>query len=156
MIAEKSAGIVTCFLGDGKPKYLLLHHEGGHWSFPKGHIEPGESEEQAALRELAEETGIHHIFLLNGFHEEIKYYHTKNKDTIYKTVVFFLAEAPTKEVYISHEHIGFRWLPFEMAIKAVTFQNDKDTLTKADTWIKTKRQTSGGRFSGHAMVGKEA
>lgn len=155
MVDERCAGAVTCYLRDGKPKYLLLHYEEGYWGFPKGHIERGENEQQAALRELAEETGIQHVFLLHGFQGFNKYYFSRGGETIYKEVVYFLAESPAKDVIISDEHIGFRWLPFDMAIKAITFPNDKDILTKADHWMKTKRPTSGGSFSGHALVGKE-
>ncbi|MBD3304395.1 NUDIX domain-containing protein, partial [Candidatus Woesearchaeota archaeon] len=40
-------------------KYLLVKHkEGGHWDFPKGHAEEGETEEETALREIYEETGL--------------------------------------------------------------------------------------------------
>lgn len=156
MLTEHSAGVVVCFLGDGKPKYLLLHYESGHWGFPKGHAEPGENDEQAAVRELAEETGIEHVFLLKGFKHDSMYYYTRIKETVHKTVAYFLAESPRKDVTLSPEHIGFRWLPFDAAKRQVTFPNDKDTLSKADEWIKTKRAIAGGSFSGHAALKREA
>ena len=51
MAYENSAGVIL-IKGD---KYLILHYEEGHWDFPKGNIEEGESEEEAALRELEED-----------------------------------------------------------------------------------------------------
>lgn len=53
------AGAVAVRVGDS-PRVLLvrarLHPE--HWLFPKGHIDPGETAEEAAVRELAEEAGV--------------------------------------------------------------------------------------------------
>ena len=155
MTTERAAGIVMCYMGDGKPKYLVLHTALGYWGLVRGHIEKGEQEQQAALRELCEETRLSHVFLLHGFCASTKYYFTRNKETIFKEVTYFLGESPTKEVVLSEEHIGYRWLNFDMALKALTFPNDKDILTKADHWMKTKRPTSGGSFSGHGLVGNE-
>ena len=57
MAKEKSCGAVV-FRKDDEVKYLLLHYTPGHWDFPKGKQEIGETEEQAASREIEEETGI--------------------------------------------------------------------------------------------------
>ncbi|MEW6722749.1 MAG: NUDIX domain-containing protein, partial [Candidatus Micrarchaeota archaeon] len=50
---EKSCGIILFREGE-KRLYLLLHYEEGHWDFPKGHVEAGESEHEAASREAVE------------------------------------------------------------------------------------------------------
>ena len=68
---DKSCGVVLFNSG----KVLLLRHSsissrgGGHWDFPKGHIDDGETEIQTALRELEEETGIAHANVLDGFRD---------------------------------------------------------------------------------------
>ena len=54
MTQEKSCGIVVF----DQDKVLLIKHNGGHISFPKGHVEEGETEKETALREVKEETGI--------------------------------------------------------------------------------------------------
>ena len=154
MIPEKSAGVVTFHHADGQRKYLLLHYVKGHWGFPRGHLEAGETPEQAAMRELAEETGLTHVFLLSGFNERLTYYFTRSGKPIFAEVTFFMAESPAKAVTISDEHIGFRWLPYTMAVKALTFRNEQDLLSKAEQWITTKKP--GGSFSGHAAIGKDA
>ena len=70
---DKSCGVVLFNSG----KVLLLRHSstssrgGGHWDFPKGHIDEGESEIQTALRELEEETGIAHTNVIAGFRDTI-------------------------------------------------------------------------------------
>ena len=73
MATEKSCGALIFRDEGGKRLYLLLHYAGGHWDFPKGHVEAGESEEQTAKREIQEETGISSIEFLPGFHEAVSY-----------------------------------------------------------------------------------
>ena len=53
-----SAGVIVYRIKNDEIEYLLLHHIVGHWDFAKGKVEPGETIEQAALRELHEETGL--------------------------------------------------------------------------------------------------
>ncbi|MFH1332713.1 MAG: NUDIX domain-containing protein, partial [archaeon] len=64
MIKEKSAGVIVYNNGE----FLILQYTAGHWDFPKGHIEKGETERETALRELKEETGITDAFFVKGFH----------------------------------------------------------------------------------------
>ncbi len=76
MKSEKSCGIVVFREELPERLYLLLHYEEGHWDFPKGHIEAGETEKEAAFREVYEETGIPEpdFELMMGFRERIEYY----------------------------------------------------------------------------------
>jgi len=148
MPKEKSAGAIIYRKEDGKLYYLLLHYHSGHWEFPKGHIEAGESEEDTVKREVAEETGIKDLRILPGFKQYIKYFFRQYKDKItkeqkvtgkvswiFKLVVFFLGETSTKEIKISGEHKGFAWLGIDDAIKKTTFKNSKDLLRKANDFI---------------------
>ena len=74
MKREKSCGaLVVRKNGENFDLVLLRHRFGGHWSFPKGHVEAGESERQTALREVREETGLA-IRLLDGFRESVEYF----------------------------------------------------------------------------------
>ena len=134
---EKSAGMIIFRRekGSGKLIYLLLHYPAGHWDFPKGHIEAGETETDSALRETREETGISEIRLIEGFREKINYYYKKEGKTIYKEVIYLLAEANETEVKLSFEHSGFDWLAFDDAVKRITFRNSKEVLKKADEFL---------------------
>lgn len=128
---EFSAGIVLFRLEDRLRKYLLLHYQGGHWDFPKGHIEEGENEKEAATRELTEETGIKKIQFIDGFSDKMQYFYQRDGKTMHKEVVYFLAETKEKKVKISHEHIGYEWLNYKDSLKRLTYKNAKDILERA-------------------------
>ena len=79
---EKSCGIVV--FKDNK--ILLVHHNLGHWGMPKGHVELGETDIDAAMREVFEETGIS-AYIIDGFKEKITYC---PRDGVEKDVYFFV------------------------------------------------------------------
>ena len=132
MPIEKSAGAVIFRKQRGGIYYLLLHYGIGHWDLAKGHIEKGEKPEEAAEREIKEETGIKEIKFAPGFKETIKYFYKRDNKNFVKTVVFFLAKTETKQVKISYEHKGFKWLPYDKALQQITFDNAKKILKKAN------------------------
>lgn len=143
MKKEKSAGAVVFIIEKNEPQYLLLKHnphQGNHWAFPKGHTEQGETDEQTALREIKEETGLQDIKIHPNFKEKIKYHFTQEKKTITKEVTLFLAETKTKQVTISNEHATFEWLKYEDAHKQINYKDSKQILTKAHERITQKRQ----------------
>ena len=132
---EKSCGAVVYRLENGKRMYLLLHYSEGHWDFPKGHVEPDETEEETARREAKEETGIADLEFEPLFRETISYFYTKEHRKIYKEVVFFLAKTGVKEAKMSDEHIGYGWLEYGEAQEKLTFKNAKEILKKAETYL---------------------
>lgn len=135
MTIEKSAGAVVFRKSDGKIYYLLLQYEAGHWDFPKGMIEKGEKIDQTAKREIGEETGIKDVQFIDGFEKWIKYFFRVEGKNIFKIVTFLLAETKETEVKISFEHTGFKWLPYEEALKQLTFDNAKRILEKANEFL---------------------
>jgi len=134
MLQETSAGAVLFYV-DELVEYLLLHYEAGHWDFPKGAIEPGESEIDTVKREVWEETGIKDIEIIPGFRKVIQYFYRKSRQLVRKKVIFYLARAPTKEVTLSYEHIGYIWLDYENALRKLTFKTAKDTLKEAHNFL---------------------
>ena len=135
MPIEKSAGAVIFRKQNDAILYLLLHYEAGHWDLAKGHIEKGENEIATIKREVEEETGLKDIAFIKGFREVIKYYFRVEGKTILKFVTFYLAETETKEIKISKEHRGFLWLPYDKALKQLTFKNAKQILQKANDYL---------------------
>jgi 8-oxo-dGTP pyrophosphatase MutT (NUDIX family) len=130
LVDERSAGAVL-FIRNGEPEYLVLHYTAGHWDFPKGNIEPGETEEQAAIREIREETGITDVEFIPGFRQIISYRYRKARKLVEKEVVLFLARTRTQNVTISHEHIGFVWKDYDGALKQLTYRNARNLLESA-------------------------
>ena len=117
--------------GTAEPEYLLLHYTAGHWDFPKGNIEAGENEKQAATREIREETGITDVEFLDGFRMKIEYKYRHGRRLVQKEVVLFLARTRTRQVTLSHEHIGFAWRKFDDARQQLTYRNATNLLSAA-------------------------
>jgi len=95
---ERSFGVIPFRICDGRREYLLVKHRkaggGGHWGFPKGHAEGDETDEQTALRELAEETGLDAVRLVPGLALEERYWYRRGKGrTVLKAVRYFVGEA---------------------------------------------------------------
>ncbi len=137
MAQEKSAGAIV-YRREGKGiKYLLLHYKNitTYWDFPRGNVEAKESEHDAALREIEEETGISDVVFVDGFAEKVNWFYKKGSETVFKEVVFFLAVTEQKEVKISKEHIGYAWLSYENAKKKVKFENTRKVLRNAHKFL---------------------
>lgn len=114
--------------GESYDLVLLRHRFGGHWSFPKGHVEAGENERQTAQREVREETGVR-IRILDGFRESVEYF---PKPGVKKQVVYFLGEAQNEDLVPQEEEISeVRWAPLEQSGDLVTFANDKRLIRLA-------------------------
>src|SRR5208283_284175 len=134
MKEEKSCGIIV-FREDPGRKFLLLHYEEGHWDYPKGHVEKGETELETARRETEEETGITELDIIPGFREIMGYFYKRDRKTFHKEVIYFLAQTNQSAVTLSNEHIGFEWLGYEDAYSRLTFPNAKDMLKKAQSFL---------------------
>ena len=134
MPSEKSCGAVI-FKRNQNRKYLLLHYEGGHWDFVKGHVEKNESEIDTVRRETEEEVGIEDLIFVEGYRHPISYYYKRAGKTVYKEVVFYLIDAKTDAVRLSREHVGYDWLPYERAYERLTYKNAKETLRKAHEYL---------------------
>lgn len=143
MMRKKSCGAVV-FRKNREVKYLLLHYEAGHWDYVKGEVEKGESERDTVVRELMEETGITDTRFIEGFREEISYFFKMGGRTVYKEAVFFLMETETSEVVLSFEHTGYEWLDYQKAIERLTFENAKNILRKAHTFLMEQRIIENG------------
>ena len=141
---ERSAGAVIFRKEGDKIFYLLLHYPSStkapkeYWDFPKGHIEKGEKELDTVRREIEEETGLKNLKIVEGFKEWIKYFFRFEGKNIFKIVIFYLTETRTKEIEISSEHIGYKWLPYEEALGKLTFKNAKNILQKANNFLSEK------------------
>lgn len=123
---EKSCGALVFRRNesDSEQMYILMirHKQGGHRSFPKGHMERGETEYMTAVREVYEETGVQ-IRIDRGFRETVHY---SPLPGVSKEVVYFLTETKHKEIRAREGEIAqVEWVPVEQAEDSLTHENDK-------------------------------
>ena len=100
--------------GDPIDEFLLMEHK-NRLDLPKGHVDPGETEMQCALRELEEETGIasDDIEIDSKFRFEHQYSVWPKKfsrEECEKTLVIFMATLVRETEIIVTEHEGYRWV----------------------------------------------
>lgn len=138
MTIERSAGVIVFRQAADGREYLLLDY-GKYWEYPKGHVERGETDTQAALRELKEETGIDDVALTDGFAEEIRYFFRPHgRGLVEKSVLFFLGQTQTTTLRLSQEHVGGAFFPFETAVAKVKFASSKAILRKAEQCLNAR------------------
>ena len=134
MIYEKSCGAVVFTRDKGDVKFVLVKQKSGFYSFPKGHMEEGETEKQTAAREIFEETGLAPTFW-DGFREEDEYPILGKKDAV-KKVVYFLAEYRNQSiVYCKEELLGTEVVSFPQALALFRHESSKRILKKAMNFI---------------------
>lgn len=131
---EKSCGAIVYRKFHGNIELLLIKNQNGeHWSFPKGHMENGETEEETAVREIKEETGID-VLLDNSFRNVITY---APKKDITKDVVYFLAKATSYDYILQEEEISkIKWVEINSAHAILGYDNDRQLVNKAKGIIK--------------------
>lgn len=101
--------------GNPVESFLLMKHP-RRWDIPKGHVDPGETDEECALRELVEETGIRKsdIKVFDDFRHEVSYkvpgkrYGMKDAE-VDKTLLVYLAELVTDVEIEVTEHEDYEW-----------------------------------------------
>ena len=134
---EYSCGAVVFKRIDGEPHYVLVRAKDqpvGCHGFPKGHMEPGETEEQTALREIYEEVGLR-VRLLPGFRAVTEYQLPYPPDTR-KRVVFFLAEYEGQETTVQESELAAITIaPWPQALELTQFADSKRILTEAHEFL---------------------
>ncbi len=130
---ERSCGAIVYRFINGGIRYLLIkNRRSSNWGFPKGHVERGETNEQTAIREVLEETGIH-IKILPGFAHKAEYTIHGNVE---KSVTIYLAKTDDVQTVIQREEIeDYVWLDFDKAMDTLKFINDKNILKSAREYL---------------------
>lgn len=132
MTFEKSCGAVIIRKKTTNIETLIIQMLGGHWSFPKGHVEKDETEVETALREIKEETNLD-VVIDTRFREITTY---SPKPEVLKDVIYFIAIPKTTEVIIQKEELqSAKWLEIHEALNLVTYEDDKKILKKAIKYI---------------------
>lgn len=137
-IDEKSCGAVLYQRISGEIRYLIVQSCSGHISFPKGHMEEGETEWETACREIGEETGITGVQRTGVFRESFRCLTAEGKR---KEIIYFLAEFKKEEIRLQEEELEEVWLlPFREACDKINTAEEREILRKADLLL-TERES---------------
>lgn len=119
-------------------QYLLIQHHAGHWAFPKGHADPGETPLQTAQREFEEETGIRAYTVIPevSFTECYEFLKPKKDRLVQKTVTYFPAWVHTQTVDLQASEIqNHAWLDFEGAIAQINYAANREVLRQVQAFF---------------------
>ena len=133
---ETSAGGVVYRVHEGSALFLLIRDSYQNWGFPKGHLESGERAEDAALREVREETGIDDL-AMRGRIETIDWYFRFRGQLIHKVCHFYLMETSqaTTNPQQAEGITACRWVSFDEARGAISYANARKVLGRANEMI---------------------
>ena len=139
IVREPTAGgIVFRLTNDQKDiEILLIQDSKGRWAIPKGHIEPGETANQTAIREIGEESGLFHIQVLMWLGKIQFQYRRIDKLVLMTTQIYLVralddAEIPTKEQWMK----GIKWFKFNDAIDAIEYEDIEKLMLLAKNKIR--------------------
>lgn len=133
MKRDKSAGLIVV----NENKILLVKNPKNQWLLPKGHLEKDETEEQAAVREIKEETDID-VELIPGFREEDAYWFREKGELVRKEVVFFMAKAKNSNITVDNEELSdANWFDWDAGIDIASFDGVKKLLKRAREFCNT-------------------
>lgn len=130
MRREFSAGGVVIRRVEGQTEVALVSPREGIYALPKGHPDAGESLEQAATREVREETGL----LADPVERlgEVRYWYRLGGDRVLKTVTFFLFRFRSGSVADHDDEVVWAgWVPLSEAVEQLTYPGEQEMATKA-------------------------
>ena len=154
---DKSFGIVPVYKKSGEYLFLLVQQNAGHWTFPKGHAERGESNVETARRELREETGISDVEIVpqTSFTErytfsflekflpipKFRFFRFMQKGIrVWKSVVYFIGFVKNDTVKLQQDEIcAYHWLPYEKARELLTFPEGRRVIEMAHRYLTSKK-----------------
>lgn len=137
MPLELSCGAVVFTRVDGELRYLVIRSPDGLFhSFPKGHMEPGETEQETALREIREETGLS-VRLVGDFRTAEEYpLLREGRPDIIKRVVYFLAEYENQHPRAQEGEVSeVLLMPRDEAMQALYSDSVRRILREADAYL---------------------
>ena len=122
MKKEKSCGCII--LKDDE--VLLIKHNKGHWDFPKGHMEQGETEKQTAVREVKEETNMDVEIISDQKYRANYIIEDKQID---KEVIYFIAKPLSLEIKPQEAEVSIvEWVKIDDAVEKITYPTSKNIM----------------------------
>jgi 8-oxo-dGTP pyrophosphatase MutT (NUDIX family) len=139
-LIEQSFGVIPVYQRGGQTYFLIIQHNAGHWAFPKGRAEKGESEVETALRELREETGITDVSVRPDPVFEERYTRTQwgsRRQHVQKTVRYFLGMVHDPKVRLQQAEVqDYKWATYDEARAMITFDASRRLLDDAARALK--------------------
>ena len=132
LLREFSAGGLVVRRMRGRPYIAAVRvKDGTVLALPKGHIEPGESGAETALREVREETGLKSRLVEKL--DDIRYWYTRDGARVLKVVSFFLLAYRSGSLrdYQREEVDGAEWIPLEDAPQRLAYRGEKQMARAA-------------------------
>lgn len=134
MHLETSCGAIVYTKQAGQCLFVIVQEQSGAYSFPKGHMEKGETELETARREILEETGLKPAFV-EGFRETDAYV-LREKPGTRKQVVYFLAECGNEPLIPQPGEIRkIVLLPYEQAMECFEYEGSRRVLAAAHRFL---------------------
>jgi len=129
---ETSAGGIVVRREGERVLYLLIRDSYDNWGFPKGHVEEGELPEDAALREVREETGLDALRLRGAVHTVDWYFRFRGR-LVHKVCHFYLMDTDRAHTapQASEGITACRWGSYEDAEELIAYENARDVLRRA-------------------------
>lgn len=142
---EKSAGGVVLRARDGSYDALVIRDPYRNWGLPKGHLENGERPEEAALREVAEETGLSDLRLGPELVTIDWYFRTKAAQ-IHKFTTFYLMFSDHGDPVPEAEEgiTACVWVPLDQAPAKITYENAREVMKAAQRVVAEQQLEPGG------------
>jgi ADP-ribose pyrophosphatase YjhB (NUDIX family) len=140
IVREPTAGgIVFRMTEDNKDiEILLIQDSKNRWTIPKGHIEPGETARQTAIREIGEESGLKNVELLTWLGKIHFKYRRLDKLVLMTTQIYLVRALDDKEVPIKEKWMnGIRWFKFGDALDAIEYEDIEKIMLIAKKKIRT-------------------
>lgn len=136
MLKDKSCGAVVYKFINDDIYVLLVKHNAGHWSFPKGGVMSGEEEVETAIREIKEETNLDVVIDSNfRFINTYSYKNYLGKD-VGKDVIYFVGYPVCDDIVVQTEELSdVKWYKLDNAYNVITYDGDKEVLRKAIDYI---------------------
>jgi 8-oxo-dGTP pyrophosphatase MutT (NUDIX family) len=150
-VREYTAGGVVFRHAGERIEILMIQDRLGRWTIPKGHVEEGESLEQTAVREVAEETGLTHLRLGEKL-DKLHFFYRKEGKLIFMTTYVFLMEAlGDTDAIIPEDSEGIvdaKWFDQDKALGLIEYRDTEKlfrlALSKLKQPVRPPR-TAGGR-----------
>jgi len=140
IVREPTAGGIVFRLSKDKKdiEILLIQDSKNRWTIPKGHIEPGETAKQTAIREIGEEAGLFHINTLCWLGKIHFKYRRLDKLVLMTTQIYLVhsldpRETPTKEKWMN----GIKWFKFADALDAIEYDDIEKLMLIAKKKIRS-------------------